>query len=73
MMARKAKFRVGQVVMVRSGWGYTAIPIKIKVVERDPKDFGYAVYKGTDDSWWGNSDLRPLTSREIGPRKARKK
>lgn len=64
----KPKFRVGQVVVVKasaSRW-----PVRIASTHDIERVRWYRME--SEDEWCEN-ELRPLTAREIGPRKVRKK
>jgi hypothetical protein len=73
-MKTKPKFRVGQVVMVRSH-ADDRTPYPVKLVKRT--GIGDAEEGGKWFDTLGNIEyevrMRPLTAREIGPRPRRKK
>jgi hypothetical protein len=61
-MAEKAKFRFGQVVHFKSNGTW------VKVTSLPDRD-GYLHIQGdARDGWAYETELRPLTAREIGPR-----
>lgn len=73
----RPKFRAGQVVYVRSvGYGrlvtprgYNSLQFSVPGSGTLFNDEGYTYLQGCKESWAHVSELRPLTSREIGPRR----
>ena len=70
MSKRKARFKVGQRVMIS-----LLSRLGVQTVERvlDRGDGFYSYRINPDTRWWAEGDLRPLTARERGPRKRGKR
>jgi hypothetical protein len=69
---RKAKFRVGQVVWYHVRNDYWALK-KLRAIKYfRGEGYGYQFEDSLDEGFREEERMRPLTLREIGPRKRRK-